>query len=303
MKTKKTSPAEKISRSPRRREVKKPFADVRAFYVACMFACLIFVLGIVFLSPSAAFAHDGWIEITPAIVEKGQPVTIALLQGNHSNEHKSYRLAGKWDVESTKVTVISPSGKAIDLTMIDFGEDPEKTGPKGPKGFHIAQFIAEYDGVYTVTARQEKVLQHGTGPKFRGVRLARGSFAALSTPSLAEARKIRPSDRQANVAEDLVIVPVTGPLLVTSQSPLTLELLYKGKPAAGKVISVISKMGGSASAQDLTTDPYGRITFVTGPADSYLVRAKVDERAERSEGQFDLSSYEATYVFQVYNRR
>ncbi len=47
----------------------------------------------------------------------------------------------------------------------------------------------------------------------------------------------------------------------------------------------------------------GRAAFAAGPADSYLARAKIDERAERSEGQFDLSSYEATYVFQVFNRR
>jgi uncharacterized GH25 family protein len=261
------------------------------------------ILGMLFLFPQTALAHDGWIEVTPSIVEKGQPVTIALFQGNHSNEHKSYRLAGKWDLESTKVTVVSPSGKAIDLTMIDFGEDPEKTGPKGPKGFHIAQFVPEYDGVYTVIARQEKILQHGTGPKFRGVRFARGVFVALSTPTLAEAQKIQQLDRQPIVAEDLEIFAVTNPLAVTNQSLLTLELRYKGKPAAGKVVSVIRKMAGPASPQDLTTDQQGRVTVVAGSADSYLARAKVDERAERSEGQFDLSSYEATYVFQVYNRR
>jgi hypothetical protein len=54
------------------------------------------------------------IEVAPSIVEKGQPVTITVLQGNHSNEHKSYRLAGKWDLESTKITVISPSRKSIE---------------------------------------------------------------------------------------------------------------------------------------------------------------------------------------------
>ena len=40
-------------------------------------------------------AHDGWVEIAPVIVETNQPATIALIQGNHSNEHKSYRIAGK----------------------------------------------------------------------------------------------------------------------------------------------------------------------------------------------------------------
>jgi hypothetical protein len=261
------------------------------------------ILVFLFFLPVIAFAHDGWIEVTPAIVEKGQPVTIALLQGNHSNEHKSYRLAGKWDIESTKVTVISPSGKAIDLAMIDLGEDPEKTGPKGPKGFHIAQFIAEYDGVYTVIARQEKILQHGQGPKFRGVRFARGAFVALPVPTVAEAGKITRFDRRAEAGDDMEIIPVTNPLSVTQDSPMTLEVRYKGKPAAGQVISVLRKMAGPASAKDLTTDALGRITFTAGPPDYYLARVKLEERGERSAGQFELSSYEATHAFQVYSRR
>ena len=56
-------------------------------------------------SAQTVLAHDGWIEV-PAIVEKGQPVTIALMLGNHANEHRSYRLAGKWNPKFTKLMVI-----------------------------------------------------------------------------------------------------------------------------------------------------------------------------------------------------
>jgi uncharacterized GH25 family protein len=265
---------------------------------------LVFFSAAVF-SPAAAAAHDGWIEVTPSIVEKGQPVTIALMHGNHSNEHKSYRLAGKWDLEFTKITVIAPSGKATDLTgaMIDLGEDPEKTGPKGPKGFQIAQFISEEQGVYTVVARQERVLQHGDGPKFRGVRFARSAFAALPVPTAAEAQKLERFAGEARAGDDLEFRPVMNALGIARQNSVTLELRYKGKPAANQTVSIIQKIAGAASARNLTTDEQGRITFVPPSADSYLARAKIDEKAERSEGQFDLSSYEATYVFQVFNRR
>jgi hypothetical protein len=44
------------------------------------------------------------------------------------------------------------------------------------------------------------------------------------------------------------------------------------------------------------------VSVTAGAADSYLVRFKFDERSERKEGQYDLSSYESTYVFQVFNR-
>ena len=130
--------------------------------------------------PRSVHGHDGWIQLNP-IVEKGQPVSIALMHGNHSNEHGSFRLAGKWDAQYTKLFVIDPSGKINDLTntIVDLGEDPDKTGPKGPKGFHLAQFTPKTEGVYIVLARQERNLQQGDGPKLRTMRNARSAFVAL----------------------------------------------------------------------------------------------------------------------------
>jgi len=52
----------------------------------------------------------------------------------------------------------------------------------------------------------------------------------------------------------------------------------------------------------LMTDEKGHVKVTTGAADTYPVRAEFYERGERKEGQYDLSSYEATYVFQVFNR-
>lgn len=256
------------------------------------------VFFITFMLIGAARAHDGWIEVTPAIVEKGQPVTVALMHGNHSNEHRSYRLAGKWDTEFTKVTVIAPSGKASALDMIDLGEDPEKTGPKGPKGFHIAQFVADEEGVYTVVARQERDLQRGDGPRFRGVRFARSSFAALALPTVAEAQKIKAGAPQARGGDDLEVIPVDNAAAVRG-APVILQVRYKGKPAEGKVVSIVPKLAGSGAAQDATTDAQGRVGFAPPAADSYLARVKFDEKSERG----DLNSFEATYVFQVFNRR
>lgn len=259
---------------------------------------------LVSLFPLPAIAHDGWIEVSTPIVEKGQAVTISLMQGNHSNEHKSYRLAGKWDIKFTKLAVLDPAGKETDLTnrLIDFGEDEEKIGPKGPKGFHLAQFTAGKEGVYVVLARQERILQFRDGPKFRSVRIARAVFAALPVPTVASANKLRGVDRSLGEENALEIVPVTNPLGVMQKDSVTLELRYKGKPAPGKVVTVLRKIDGPASAQDQTTDSDGRITLAVDSPDLYLVRAMVEDKDGRSEGQYELSSYEATYDFQVFNR-
>jgi hypothetical protein len=261
------------------------------------------LLGIMWIYCATAFAHDGWIEV-PAIVERGQPVTISLLLGNHSNEHRSYRLAGKWDPRFTKLVVIEPSGKLNDITalLIDLGEDAEKTGPKGPKGFHIATFTPKEEGAHIVLARYEQVAQHGDGPKFRGVRSARGAFSALRTPGIKNGKKAAGFGRSFGVESVMEIVPVSNPIGVTQSQQVTFEVRHKGRPFPNQSVSVVRRLEGPASVQDLTTDEKGRASFTAGPADFYLLRTKFEERAERVEGQYDLTSYEATYVLQVYNR-
>jgi uncharacterized GH25 family protein len=258
---------------------------------------------LIMVSAEWSTAHDGWVEVS-SIVEKGQPVTISLMLGNHSNEHKSYRLAGKWNPKFTKLMVIEPSGKVSDLTtaIIDLGEDPEKTGPKGPKGFHIASFTPQMEGVHIVVGRQEEVAQHGDGPRFRGVRSARTAFIALTTPRVSDAKNSAGFDRGVNNETLMEIVPISNPLGVTQDSRLTFEVRYKGKQFPNQSVSVIGRLAGAASVQELTTDEKGQITFSAGVADAYLMRVKFEERSERSEGQYDLSAYEATYVFQVFNR-
>lgn len=263
------------------------------------------LVGIFFLYQPTAMAHDGWVELTPTLVEKGQLVTVALMQGNHSNGHKSYRLAGKWEPKYVKLTVIDPTGKEIDLTplLLDLGEDEEKVGPKGPKGFHIASFPAEKQGIYRVLARQERILQFGEGPKFRSVRTATGALAVLSVPTVSQARKLRWPNGQVGQEDALEIVPSKNLLGIRQGDPAVLQVRYKGKPARDKVVSVLRRIDGPLSVLDFITNPEGLINFVAGPADYYLVRVNLDEEGERAQGQYEKSSYEATYVFQVFNRR
>jgi len=254
--------------------------------------------------PQTASSHDGWVEITPTIVETGQPATISLIQGNHSNEHRSYRIAGKWDQKYTTLVVIDPKGKNRALTdrLIDFGEDDEKVGPKGPKGFYLASFTPNEEGLYQAVAKQVRTVQQGDGPKLLMMRTAKTAFASLNIPGVSTAKNLKGFDLTSGGGNGLEIFPITNPIGIFSGSSVTLELRLSGKPVAGKVISLIGKFEGSGSAQDRTTDEKGRITFAIGPADYYLARVILTEENPRPDGQVDKSSYEATYVFQVFNR-
>jgi uncharacterized GH25 family protein len=264
---------------------------------------VLILFALIFFYPQPAPAHDGWIQVSP-IVERGQLVTIALMHGNHSNEHGSFRLAGKWDSKYTKLLVIDPSGKLNDITssLIDLGEDPEKTGPKGPKGFHLARYTPKDEGVYILLGRQERIVQQGDGPKLRTMRNARSAFVVLRNPRVAEARDVKGFSRVYSVDSVLEILPVTNPFAVLERRSITLKVLHKGKPAANKTVTVISQVASAASAQDLKTDHNGIVRVTVESADLYLARVKIDEESKQASGQPEKNSYEATYVFSAFNR-
>ena len=267
-------------------------------------ASLSLFITFLFFHPLSALSHDGWLEISPTIVEKGQAATVTLIQGNHSNEHKSYRIAGKWDGKNTTLAVVNPGGKQIALTdrIIDLGEDEEKVGPKGPKGFYLASYIPNDEGLYQAVARQVRSLQQGDGPKLMTVRIAKTAFAAFKAPTISAAKNLKGFDRLIGGEDGVEFIPVNNPLAVFSGGTMTLELRQKGKPAGSQVVTLIRRIDGFASVQERTTDDKGRVTFAIGPADFYLARVKIDEESPRPDGQKDKSSYESTYVFQVFNR-
>jgi hypothetical protein len=266
-----------------------------------LFLCAL-VPGLITGSPASA--HDGWIEIAPTIVEKNQPVTISLIQGNHSNEHKSYRIAGKWDQKNTTLVVFDPKGNQNSLTdrLIDMGEDAEAIGPKGPKGFHLAPFVAKNDGLYQAVARQARTLQQGDGPKIVTLRIAKTAFAAFKNPTLSAARNVKGFDRLLAGEDGVEFIPLQNPLAVFANGSLALELRYKGRPLGGQTITLVRRIDGFASVLERTSDEKGRMSFPIGAADSYLARVKFDEESARPDGLTDKASYESTYVFPVFNR-
>jgi uncharacterized GH25 family protein len=262
------------------------------------------VLGLHYQSPQFVAAHDGWVEISPAIVEKNQLANISLIQGNHSNEHKSYRIAGKWDGKYTVLSVIAPTGKSINLTdrLIDMGEDADAIGPKGPKGFHLAPFVPKEDGLYQVLARQARTVQQGDGPKVITARIAKTAFAAFKNPTVAAAKTLKGFDRAIAGEDAAEFIPLQNPLAIFANGSLALELRHKGKPIAGQVITLIRRIDGFASVLERSTDEKGRVILPIGAADFYLARVKIDEETARPDGLKDKGSYESTYVFQVFNR-
>jgi hypothetical protein len=153
-----------------------------------------------------------------------------------------------------------------------------------------------------VLARQARTLQQGDGPKLVTVRIAKSAFAAFSVPTVAAARSLKGFDHIIAGDDAVEFIPITNPLAIVAGGEVTLELRRQGKTAPGQTITLVRRIDGPASVQERMTDGKGRVTFTVGPADSYLARMKIDEETPRPDGQKDKSSYESTYVFQVFNR-
>src|SRR5207253_11406858 len=96
----------------------------------------LFATAAVLLSAGLASPHDTWVQTNTNIVRTGDAVHIDLLLGNHGNDHRDFKIAGKLAPESVGTfEVLAPDSKRSDLKpdAIDLGYAPKE-------GFHSAKF-------------------------------------------------------------------------------------------------------------------------------------------------------------------
>src|SRR5262245_3603848 len=76
----------------------------------------------------AAGAHDTWVQINTNVVRVGDNVHVDLMLGNHGNDHRDFKLAGKVDPAGCTLEVLAPDGKRYDLKdrLIDVGYVPKE---------------------------------------------------------------------------------------------------------------------------------------------------------------------------------
>ncbi|TBL69920.1 DUF4198 domain-containing protein [Paenibacillus thalictri] len=243
-------------------------------------------------------AHDGWSQTNSPVLAQGQVAYVDLLLGNHSNEHKSYRITGQWNKDSAKVYVVTPSGQKADISKSLFysGEAATQTEPAVNNGF-IASFSSQSPGAYIISAESDSVSKSGAAPS-RSLRSAK-SFVAVSdiaTPGRIEALKGFSKAVSTDRAE---WVPAFNPAAATPGKQVSVQLLVKGVPQAGVTASLIRRS--NSEAQEWKTDDEGKVTFTLGEADYYLLRASITDEKEKKEGEYAQTSYSATMTFSVQN--
>src|SRR5438309_5808906 len=107
------------------------------------------------LTPREAPAHDTWVQTNTNLIRSGDVVHVDLMLGNHGNEHRDFKIAGKASLEGTTLEVVDPDGKRYDLKgdLVDTGYAPKE-------GFWTARFEPARPGLYLVAHRSDSVVSY-----------------------------------------------------------------------------------------------------------------------------------------------
>ena len=255
-----------------------------------------FFIALVAASPLPALAHDTWVQTNTNLVRTGDVIHIDVLLGNHGNEHRDFKQAGKLSLDGASLEVIDPNGKHYDIKerLIDTGYTPQE-------GFWTARFEPVARGMYIVSQRSDKVMSYA--PE-RSIKSGKTFFVA--SPSLDKPRMDNPGFDKP-LGHDLELVPLLNPVTPMGPgTPIRIRLLYKGKPLSGERVSFIprgSKLKpGLDENFERMTDDDGEVSFEPTEANCYLVAAHKTEPKEAGslEGKaYEFTKYSATMTIFV----
>ena len=241
----------------------------------------------------AANAHDTWVQTNTNIVRAGDVVYVDLMLGNHGNDHRDFKVAGKADIESITLAVVAPDGTRTDLkpSLIDQGYAPKE-------GYWTAKYQTDKPGLYTVAHTSDAVVTYA--PK-RSVKS--GKTYVVASASLDKVPLQNPGFEKP-LGHALEIVPKSNP--VTPMSPgvaMSVQVMFKGKPMPGARVSFIPR---GQKLKDMEfderferkADEKGVATFEPTDANYYLVVAHHEETGEKGEG-YESTKYSATMTVLV----
>jgi uncharacterized GH25 family protein len=260
-------------------------------------ALLVSLVVSLFLSFSlVAIAHDGWTQTNAPIIEAGEVSYVDILLGNHSNEHRSYRIDGQFSTNST-VNVTTPAGQKVDITSTRFYTGEPDSTNKLNNGF-VASFTASQYGAYIITAESESIRSSAGQPASRTLRNAKSFVAALDIPSIARAQQLSGFSKVIN-KDRAELIPQFNPAAVITNQEVSVHLLLKGAPLADTEVSLIRRSI-NTDPQTIKTDANGVAKFKVGAADYYLFRAK-PSTTEADGDKYASTNYETTMTIKVQN--
>jgi len=245
-------------------------------------------------SPCAVVAHDTWLEASPRLIRPDDVVHVGLFLGNHGNDHRDFKIAGKvGSLDEVRVEVIGPDGRKTDLVpdMVDLGYAPKE-------GFWSARFVPATEGLHCVGHFRQGI-RHGA----RGLKGGKTYFLAsesLDTPTAPRGGLPGPLGHPLELVLESHPVIDCGP-----GKPIAVQLLFTGKPLADQVVSFIPRgttlAEGFDAAHERRTDAEGRCSYTPREGNVVLIVTHLVRPDEQGDG-YDRTAYAATLVIDVPER-
>ncbi len=259
---------------------------------------LAMVVVITMFSAVPVSAHMGWTQTNSPITAIGESAYVELLVGNHTNEHRSYRVDANWGSMKHSTFVFDPSGNKIDISSTEFytGENDPSVKNSNINNEYIASFRANEPGAYIISAQGESVASYSGYPTLTK-RSAKSFVAVSDITNMQRVQSLRGFQRQVS-PDRAEWIPLFNPAAVKPGQVLNAKYLVRGVPMADVHVNVIRRS--TKDSLDLTTDKDGIVTYTAGPADYYLIAAK-PELKEKVEGQYDAINFEATMTYVIQN--
>ena len=241
-----------------------------------------------------ASAHDTWVQASPRLVRPGDVVYADLFLGNHGNDHRDFKVAGKLaSLEGTTLEVIAPDGSRTDLVpaAIDLGLAPRE-------GFWSARHVPGESGLHCLAHTRV-----GTHLGKRGIKSGKTYFVATDTLDTPPAGGLPHAEP---LGHPLELVPEVHPVLENGAGKnIVVRLLLRGEPLADHRVSFIPRgavlADGFDPAYERRTDAAGRCRFEPREGNLVLVVAHLDA-PEESGADFQRTVYSATLILDVPQR-
>jgi len=241
---------------------------------------------------AVGLAHDTWVQTNTNVVRVGDVVHVDLMLGNHGNDHRDFKLAGKTTLEGATLTVTDPKGKTYDLKpeLTDTGYTPKE-------GFWTTKVKADQPGLYMIAHTSDRVVSYA--PK-RSIKSGKVFFVA--SKSLDRVPLKNPGFDRV-LGHPLELIPRRNPVTPMGPgTPIKVALRYKGKPLAGARVSFIPRgqelKEGFDDRYERNTDDKGIASFEPKDADYYLIVAHHEDADDTGEG-YKSTKYSATLTVYV----
>lgn len=259
--------------------------DWKSVQMALVVVCVI-------ASSQPTFGHDTWVETNTPVIHVNDAIYIDLCLGNHGNQHRDFKLAGKIDLKDCTLEVISPKGVKTDLLpgVIDMGLSPKE-------GYWKAKYVAADSGLFVVSHTCEKIVNHGQ--PLRTVKSGKAYFGVGRSGNELPQQ----GDYSKPLGHALEIVPLSDPIVGCGPGKeMAIQVLLKGKPLPNARVTFVPRREklreGFDDRFERRTNDEGKASFTPMGGDQILIVTRANNGEAKGDG-YEGTNYSATLTISV----